>query len=257
MSDPRFLGGVVSVALVTVIVLAALLLVGVSRPGPRRAGLVAGGLPLALLPPMTAAAYVSWKLVGLFSGAAKAGGGGTRMLSDACGSLELLLRLAWGGFSAACVLGLVLGLVRSGRSTKDITCTARRGAVLVLLPVLGLLVAGTLTRAVASALRVTAAVAASDVGDPESRARADAVLAAADLPTRGSGSIGATARYLARAMMLGTFGGITAVHVLLGLALPGFILAWRVRFGVVFQAFASTAWLLAAILGGAMGFGVL
>jgi hypothetical protein len=256
MFDPRFQGGVVAVVCLTAIVLVALLLAGVSRPGPRRAGLVAGGLPLALLPPMTAAAYVSWKLVGLFSGAAEAGGGGTRMLHDAGGSLEVLLRLGWGGFATACVLGLVLSLVRSGRPSNDVACSLRRGAVLMLLPVLGLLVAGTLSRVVASALRVTAAVTSSDTSGPESRPRTDAVLEAEGLPTQGSGSIGAIARHLARATTLGVFGGVTAVPVLLGLALPGFILAWRVRFGGAFLAFASTAWLLAAILAGAVAVGL-
>jgi hypothetical protein len=257
MSDPRFLGGVVAVVFVTAFVLVALLLAGVSRPGPRRAGLIAGGLPLALLPPMTAVAYVPAKLIGLVSGVAQAEAGAARLLLDACGSLETLLRLAWGGFAAACVLGLILGLVRSGGPTNDVACSLRRGLVLALLPVLGLLVAGMLTRTVGNALRITAAVVASDASDPESRARTDAVLEAAGLPTRGSGSIGASARYLARATTLGTFGGITAVPILVGLALPGFILAWRVRFGGAFRAFASAAWLLAAILGGAVGLGAL
>jgi len=132
-------------------------------------------------------------------------------------------------------------------------------AMLTFLPVgwLGLMVAGALTRTVGSALRVTTAVASYDPDDPESRQRSDALLEAAGFSTRGSGSIGAVSRFLTRATMLGTFGGVTGVIVLLGLALPGFILAWRVRFGDTFRALASAAWLMAATLGSLVGLGVL
>lgn len=250
MADSRFVPGLVLVAVLTGVVLVALLLVGLSRPGPRRAGLVAGGLPLALVAPTAAAAYVSAKLIELFSGAAETGSSGTRAMVEACASLEALLRLAWGGFAAACVLGLVLGLVRTGRSANDVACSARRAVVLALLPALAVLVAGLVTREARTALEVTAAVASSIGGDEESRRRSDAVIEAAGLPTGGSGSIGAVSRYLARATLLGTFGGITALVVLLGLALPSFILAWQVRFGATAVAVASAAWLLAATLAG-------
>jgi hypothetical protein len=249
MTDASFLPGLVIVVVVTAVVLFALLLVGLSRPGPRRAGLVAGGLPLALLPPVAAAAYASSKLITLFSEMAQSGSASMRAVLDACASLESLLRLAWGGFAATCVLGLVLGLVRSGRSLNDVACSTRRGVVLALLPALGLLLAGLVTHEVRVALRVTAAVVGPEEGDAKSRERSDAALEAAGLPTGGSGSIGAVANYLARAAMLGTFGGITTLVVLLGLALPGFILAWQVRFGVTAVAAASAAWLLAAVLG--------
>lgn len=43
--------------------------------------------------------------------------------------------------------------------------------------------------------------------------------------------------------------------MLVGLALPGFILAWRVRFGMVFSVLSSAVWLLAAVGAGALSLG--
>jgi hypothetical protein len=250
MADPRFLTGFVLVALVTMAVLVTLLAAGVSRPGSRRAGLIAGGLPLALLPPVLATAYIAAKLGGLF--AAESG-----VAVDACASLWLLQRVAWGAFAVSCALGFVLGLLRRGDTADDVPCSVRRGLVLVLLPCLGLLVASTLTHRLGKAMRVTAAVLSSDRSDPAGRARTDAVLEAEGLATRSVGSIAALARFIARSTTLGTFGGVTAAVILLGLALPGFILAWRVRFGTSFLALASAVWLLAAAGGSLVSFGVL
>jgi hypothetical protein len=246
MPDSRFLPGLVLVGSVAVLAVVALVAMGLSRPGLRRAGLVAGALPLGLLPPVAATAYVSAKLVGLFSGMADARPGSARLLLDGCASLWLLQRVAWGAFFVCCVVGLVLGLLRFGKPADDAPCSPRRGFVLVLLPLLGLLVAGSLTHQLARAMRVTVAVVSPEEGDTAARERADAVLEAHGLPTRGSGSIAATARFIARATMIGLFGGLSAMVLLLGLALPGFILAWRVRFGASFTALASAVWLLTA-----------
>ena len=49
--------------------------------------------------------------------------------------------------------------------------------------------------------------------------------------------------------MVGTFGGATAAVILLGLAAPGAILGWRVRFGIAFVAAAAALWLLATVVG--------
>jgi hypothetical protein len=57
-------------------------------------------------------------------------------------------------------------------------------------------------------------------------------------------------------MMTGVFGSAAAAVVLLGLALPGFILAWRVRFGATFAALATILWLLAAAGAAVVCFGV-
>jgi len=257
MGDTRFLPGLVLVALASGVVLVSLLASGLSRPGRRRAGLVAGGLPLALLPPVVATAYASSKLVGLFEGLARAQTGAVRDALESLASLWMLQRVAWGAFVASCVVGLLLGLWRSGRSTDEPACSARRGLVLLLLPALGLVVTALTTRPLAGALRVSAAVISSDQKDPASRKRQDAILEAEGLPTRGAGSIASTSRFISRAVMTGLFGGAIAAVVLLGLALPGFVLAWRVGFGAAFSAAASLVWLLAAVGAGLFAFGVL
>jgi hypothetical protein len=257
MGDARFLPGLVLVALAAGVVLVGLLASGLSRPGRRRAGLVAGGLPLSLLPPVVATAYASWKVVGLFEGLGQAQTGAARNALEAFASLWMLQRVAWGAFVASCVVGLLLGLWRSGRSTDELACTVRRGLVLLLLPALGLVVAALATRPLVSALRVSAAVISSDEKDPASRQRSDAVLEAEGLPTRGSASAASTSRFLSRALMTGLFGGAIAAVVLLGLALPGFILAWRVGFGAAFSAAAAIVWLLAAVGAGLVAFGAL
>jgi len=116
MVDPRFLPGFVLVGLVAAVAFATLLAIGVSRPGPRRAGLVAGGLPLALLAPAVATSYSSWKLVGSSrawpwsSSPAPCG-----RCSRAFASLWFLERVGWGAFCVSCIVGLFLGLLRIGR----------------------------------------------------------------------------------------------------------------------------------------------
>ncbi|MFI4942166.1 MAG: hypothetical protein ACHP85_02815 [Burkholderiales bacterium] len=257
MTDTRFLPGLALVAVVAAAVLVALLALGLMRPGARRAGLVAGGLPLALLPTVAATAYVSWKLIGLFAAMGETGGGTMQQLLDACASLWLIARVGWGAFAVACVLGLLLAFLRSGPSPGDAACSARRGFVLVLLPVLGLLIASTVTHHVGRALRITAAVVSSVENDPASKKRSDAALAAEGLATEGSGSLAAISGFIAREAMIGTFGGATAAVILLGLAAPGAILAWRVQFGSSFLAIAAALWLLAAALGGLVAGGFL
>lgn len=258
MADPRYLPGFVLVGLVAAVGLAILLAAGLSRPGPRRAGLIAGGLPLALLAPALATSYASWQLIDLFSGMAmEPQPGAMRSLLEGLASLWSLVRTAFGAFGVSCVVGLVLGLLRFGTSAHDVTCSARRGFVLLLLPLLGLTTACLTVERLATAVRVSAAVISPDEKDPAAKRRSEAVLEAVGLPTKGSGSIAATSSYIARAVMTGAFGGATAAFVLLGLALPGFVLAWRVRFGGTFAAIATALWLLAAAGAALVGLGVL
>ncbi len=202
---------------------------------------------------------MSWKLIGLFAAMGETGGGTMQQVLDTCASLWLIARVGWGAFAAACLLGLLLAFLRSGPSPGDAPCSARRGFVLVLLPVLGLLIASTVTHHVGRALRITTAVVSSVENDPDpaSKTRSDAALAAEGFATEGSGSIGAISRFIARGAMIGTFGGATVAVILLGLAVPGAILAWRVQFGSSFLAVAAALWLLAAALGGLVAGGVL
>lgn len=257
MPDIPFLPGHLLVALVTTAILVTLLAVGLSRPGPRRAGLVAGGIPLALLSPAMATAYAAWQLIGLFAGIAQTGSGGARLFLDACTSLWLLQRAAWGAFAVSCLCGVVLGLLRLGRSSDDVPCSLRRGLVLLLLPLLGLAAASSVASQVGKALGVSAAVMSPDATDPASQKRALAVFAAEGLETQGAASIAATSAFIRRATMVGFFGGVTAGIVLLGLALAGFILVWRVRFEASFMALASALWLLAAVGASLVSFGVI
>ena len=72
MTDTRFLAGLALVALASAVVALALLGAAVTRSGARRPGLVAFGLPLALVPVVVATVYGAWALVGLFAGLATA-----------------------------------------------------------------------------------------------------------------------------------------------------------------------------------------
>src|SRR5262245_37173180 len=130
--------GLVLVLLVSAPVFAVLLLAGLWLPAASRAGLVAGGLPLALLPPVAAAAFVSRDLRRVMEGIALIGykPGPFRA---ACEAEWALQSLAWGLFAAACLLGLGLGLLRFFGSNADAPCSFRRAATLFLLPCLGLL----------------------------------------------------------------------------------------------------------------------
>jgi hypothetical protein len=175
----------------------------------------------------------------------------------ACEAQWMLQRIAWGAFAAACLLGLGLGLLRFFGADADAQCSHRRGLVLFLLPCLGLLVATLVTHRVARGQRAIVAAWTADPSDPASRARSEAVLEAEGLPIAGPGSLGVTARFITRSLLVGVFGGATAAVVLVGLAVTGFILAGRVRFGGVFLALASTLWLLATAGGMLAALGVL
>jgi hypothetical protein len=239
VGDSRVLPGFVLVAFVAAAVLASLIVIGLSRAAASRAGLVVGGLPLALLTPVAAAGYVS--TFNLF-GSASDFAAGTHVAT----SLWLIQGIAWGAYAAACIVGLTLVLLRFSEATGSASCSSRRSLALVLLPCLGLLAATALTNRVAKGMRVVVAVFSSDASDPTSYERTDKLLEAEGLPTGGSGSLGAAARFIGRSSIVGVFGGATVAVVLLGLALPGFILTWRVRFGSAFRAVACAGWLLAA-----------
>jgi hypothetical protein len=228
---------------------------GIARPGAGRAGMIAGGLTLGLLAPAVATAYASRKLLAHFAGMLAAGG--PEMLLEACASLWQLQRLAWGAFAACCVLGLLLGMLRFGKSAEDPPCSTRRAAVLLLLPLLALAVSSALTHRLGLGLRVTAAVVSSVGSEPDSRTRSDVILQGAGLRTEGPGALGETSAYVVRTASVGLFGGALTVVVLLGLSVPGFILAWRVSFGPSFTVLASAMWLMAAAGAAAVASGVL
>lgn len=255
LGDTRIAIGLALVALVAAIAFIGLLALGLSRPGQSRPGLVAGGLPLALLPAIAGGAWTSWSLIGLFQGMSNPSAPSARTLLEPLASLWLVLRVGCGAAAFLCVVGLVIGLLRSSRSTAPEHCSVRRAAFLLMLPFLGLLVSGVLTYRIAQGFRVTAAVI-SDAEDPASRQRTTAVFEGVGLATEGSGSIAAVSGFVARTTTLGVFVGAAIVLILFGLAVPGSILAWRIGFGGAFAALASGLWLLAAILAALVAFGL-
>ena len=122
-------------------------------------------LPLALVSPVAAIPYASWKLIHMFSGMAQADSptGGMRLVLDAAASLWRLQRLAWGGFAASCAVGVLVGLIRHAGSSDDVRCSVRRGAVLLLIPILGLLAAGGLAWFCAAQGRAQSAAATTAI----------------------------------------------------------------------------------------------
>lgn len=246
MGDAGILAGAVIVALAGLAAIGTLL-AGATWPAPRRAGLVAGGLPLALLAPALATAYGSWDFVRAFSDVMGAPAA-ARGLPAVFASFWLLQRAAWGACAVACLVGLLLALSRVLASSGDEAppCSASRALVLIALPVLGVLVAGLATRPFVTALRVSSALVLSDPRDPAKQKRAEAVLEDEGLAATGSGSLARTSRFLARSLVLGVLGGVLGSLVLLGLAVPGLVLASRVRFGPAFAGAASALWIAVA-----------
>jgi hypothetical protein len=255
MGDTRLLPGLVLVAVASAVVFLILVVAGFSRPGPRRSGIVAGGLPLCLLPPVLAAAYGSWQLLGAFAGMAPDAAAPSALA--AFDSVWMLQRLAWGAALGLCLVGLLIGLLRFGGSSDDRACSARRGLVLLLLPALALAASTLALRPLVGSLRVAGALMFLGAAAPENQQRVESILAAEGLQSRGPGALGAASRFVARAPVAGMFAGATAALVLPGLALPGFVLAWRVRFGGAFSALALLAWITAATGAGLVAFGLL
>jgi hypothetical protein len=257
MADGSNLPGFVLVSVTTAAVLLALVALWLTQLGPRRPGLVAGMLPLALVAPVVAIPYASWKLIHMFSGMAQADSptGGMRLVLDAAASLWRLQRFAWGGFAASCAVGVLVGLIRHAGSSDDVRCSVRRGAVLLLIPILGLLAAGALAWQLSKAMRVAVAVVSPVKDDPASQKRSDDALAAQGLDPQGH--IADISEFIALRMMAGVFGGGAVLIALVGLGLTGLILAWRVRFGTSFLALASAVWLLAGGVASLVSLGVL
>jgi hypothetical protein len=251
----ELLAGFLVVAATTAAVLTTLVLAAWSCPAATRPGLVAGGLPLGLLPPLVATAFVAAKTGGLLGGLREFGPGGP--IAGVTASLWQLQALGWAGFVATCVTGAALALSRSRTSDGFEASSARRGLVLLLLPVLALSASALLTQRVAKGTRCGALVLASTGDEPGARERNEAALESEGFAMNRSGSLGRLARYLSRTTLVGTFGGATLAIVLLGLAAPGFVLAWGSRFGAGFRSAATALWLLAGAFGAFAGLGLL
>lgn len=257
MTDTRFLAGLALVALASAVVALALLGAAVTRSGARRPGLVAFGLPLALVPVVVATVYGAWALVGVFAGVAMAedSTGSSQRMLEAFTALWRVARAAWAAVGACALVGLATAVWPGGKTDDAPACSARRAVFLLLLPVLAAATTLAVSRPHFQALRVATAVVSSE-RTPESEARTEAVLHAAGLPARGSGWLGATSSFISRAAMIGSLGGATALLVLVGLALPGLLLAAPVRFGAGFTLAAAAAWALLLLVAVSMAAGL-
>jgi hypothetical protein len=248
--------GIVGVAaLIVFVVLAAL---NFSRKGSTRTALVAVLLPLAMLPPVLALAIASFQTSNLLSSLATSEGFNGQELSTACRAVWLVPRLAFGLTALLAGAGLLAGLLRFGPVASDARdLSLRRATVLCLLPVLGLGITGVLAHELRDGLGVSLAVLANTKDDAARRSRVERYLDDAGLGHTGSGSIAAISMRITGALQVALIGGGAAVVVLLGLALTGLILAWRVRTGVLFAAASSLLWLAPLAIGAllALGFG--
>lgn len=241
-------------AIVLLLALAAL----VFQQGARRAALVAGLVPAALVAPAVALSLAAFAFIRVFAGlAAGAGNDG----------LSAIVRLeaegVWGtarvGFGLAALaglLGLAGGLLRFGAGRDGApACSARRGLVLLLLPLTAVLAAGLQARQLWKSVAVAQAVVAETGGDATRQAAVGDFMAAQGLGTTGSGSIAETAQFVAAGATGASLGGVLLVVILLGLATCGTLLAWPVRVGPVFVAASSGLWLLLCGVGAAAALG--
>lgn len=232
----------------------ALVAAAVARPGLRRAGLIATGFPLALVPAVLASAYAAGRVRGYFGGLLHFDGKAEFLA--ACAPIWQLQRLAWGAFAALCLTGLALGLVSARRTADGAGCSTRRSVVLMLLPLLALLLSGTLTREVGKLLRVTTAVVPAEGEGPDRWQHVDAALEAEGFRMKGRGALGRVASFLDQRSLAAMFGGAAALPVLLGLALTGTILAWRAGPPPPFAFVAAALWLVGAAVGGLLAAGL-
>jgi hypothetical protein len=246
---------VVLLALTTLVVLGVLLAVEFRRPGPGRAGLVGGGVALALLPLTLAVGWSSWRLIRVISQGAQEGMSGTALV-PVIRDLWSLQRLAWGGVAVLCGVALILGVVRRGAGAEAPACSVGRALVIVLLPLIALAGTATLSREIYKALRITAAVIVPTDDNPASHQPAEAVLAAEGLATKQPGQIHAISARIARGTIRGVLGSIALAILLSGLFALGLSLAWRVKPPLALVAASAALWVLlglaAALLAGGL-----
>lgn len=244
------------VAAVALVVLLAALLAVAFQQGQRRAALVAGLAPAALIPAVVAVALGAYQLTGLFAGLAASGGGSAPVLAGAA-EIWRTARLGFGLAALVGLVGLLGGLLRFGSTPASVpACSARRAAVLSLLPLLAWLVAGLQARELRVTLAIAQAVVADTGDDPARKAAVERFLEAQDLGGRGSAGIAAISERIARGIALASLGGGLLAVILLGLAVTGTILAWPVRVGPLFVGVSSGFWFLSTLAAVALALGL-
>lgn len=227
------------------------------QKGPRRAALVAGLLPAALIPAVVSVALSAFTLARLFSGMAVAGSAGAAEVLAGTQGVWSTARVGFGAAALVGWLGLLGGLLRFGSAPATApACSVRRAVVLAALPLLALLVAGLQAHELRLGTGIARAVVTATAGDPARKAAVERYLEAHDLAGHGSAAIAQISERVARAIALASLGGALALVILLGLTVTGMILAWPVRVGPVFVAASSGLWTLLALAGTALAVGL-
>lgn len=224
--------------------------------GPRRAGLVAAALPLALILPTLAVCYGSFSLINAFSGMAVSGGDASAVITAQSRHVWTTVRGAAGIVAMVALLALVLGLVPARERPGGAACSLRRALVLLVLPLCALALSVGLTRQLRSAVRI-AQVVVMPANDDAGKAAVERLLASEGLGgLTGIGSIAAISDSIALRSTLGSVGALPVLVVLIGLSLTGALLAAPVRMGGGFVAAASLLWLLVALAASAIAAGL-
>src|SRR5262245_13587756 len=165
-----------AVAVVGGVTLIAALVLVVLQQGVRRAALVAGLLPAALLAPVVATMLAAFGLTSLFQGMAQGAGGMTAILA---GMVEVwgTVRLGFGLAALVGRVGLLGGFARWGAAGDAARpSSARRSLVLVVLPCAALLIASLQARELRLAITISQAVVADTGSDAARKASVESYL---------------------------------------------------------------------------------
>jgi hypothetical protein len=224
--------------------------------GRLRAAIIACALPLGLVPMTLTVAYGSRALINTFSGMALSGTGGMAAVTGECQRVWTLVRMGAGAFAVVAVVAALLGSLPLGSRADAPACSARRGLVLLLLPLAGAVLASGLAMQLRSAVRVANAVVVDDRNDAARSALVEKVLASEGLGgATGGGGIAAISQHIARRVTVGTLGGLAAVVALVGLSLTGALIAAPIRVSAAFVASASVLWLAVILAAGGVALG--
>jgi hypothetical protein len=129
--------------------------------GQRRAALVAGLAPAALVPAVIAVALAAMQIAQSFAGMAAGGSGGATAVLAMTRETWWTARLGFGVAALIGLVGLASGLARFGSPPAGTpACSLRRAAVLTLLPCLALLVVAVQVRELRLGVGIAQAVVA-------------------------------------------------------------------------------------------------
>lgn len=254
--QPSWIAIGVVAAVGSVVLLAAVLALALQK-GPRRAALVAGLAPAALIPVVVAVALAAFELTKVLGAMAATGGGGATAVLTGTREIWWTVRVGFGLAALVGLVGLAGGLLRFGAAPPGAPgCSPRRAAVLALLPLLALLVAGLQVRELRLGIGIVQAVVTDTGVDSARKAAVERYLEAHDLATRGMDGIAEVSQRIARAIATASVGGALLVVILLGLTLTGTILAWPVRVGPAFVVASSGLWLVWMVAGTLLALGL-